>query len=166
MEGESTSRLNGGQLARLLAIGSGEARERHHAWEPKAAARLREMLDSPFAATDSARHRTGRDAPTTLEGVLHRRGTDLALLKEIKDRNKGTVTTAASDATRAAATAVYYAAIAAALVFHGEKITRHSDARLLEGFERLQDATWIPSDLRTLIAKGRAVCAGRLADHS
>ena len=49
----------------------------------------------------------------------------------------------ATPGKRAAATAVYYAAIGAALVLHRHRITQHSYAKLDEGFAELQDKPWM-----------------------
>jgi len=57
-----------------------------------------------------------------------------------------------------AETVIYYASIAGALVFHQEKITQHSYGKLQEAYADLEQKKWIPSDLKDLFKREKAVC--------
>ena len=168
MTNESTSRLHPVRLARLLAIGEEDA-----ALLPASRARLsaeacllewlssvppsdgRSRLQSVPAATE----RTVRD-------LLFDSKTECGVLIAVKEDAKRRTGRAAGQAERAAATAVYYAAIAAALLYHGRRITRHSYKSLSEGLAKLADKTWVPSDLCRLYGQARRACEdhGRKAD--
>lgn len=56
---------------------------------------------------------------------------------------------------------IYYAAIVSALVFHEQKITRHSYEKLQEALTDLDEKQWIPSDLKDLFKKAKAACQER-----
>jgi hypothetical protein len=90
--------------------------------------------------------------------LLLNRTTDLAALKTLKDHAKELVSRADSEAKKAAATAICYAAIASALVFHGSTITRHSYSKLRKPYQDLEQKPWIPSDLKDLFKKAQAAC--------
>jgi hypothetical protein len=55
--------------------------------------------------------------------------------------------------------AIYYAAIAAALSSHDQKMTEHSYAQLRRSFSLLGDKKWIVADLRQLFEKAERICA-------
>lgn len=150
MANERIEGLESSRLARLLAIGSDEkvAADGGRV-SPSTEAVLREVL-------------AGEAAPVAGAGPVGRLlldpATDLATLQTLKDYGKAMVRRSASEAERAAGTAVYYAAIAAAVVFHATRITRHSYPHLAEGLVKLDAKPWLPQDLRDLFAKARAIC--------
>jgi len=90
--------------------------------------------------------------------VLLDRSTDLRVIETLKDYGKKRVRGAASEPERATATAIYFAAIAAALVFHGRKISQYSYEHLQRAFARLQHRDWVPVDLATLLADAGQAC--------
>ena len=65
-------------------------------------------------------------------------------------------------------TTIYYAAIAAALVHHDERITKYSWETLAERFSLLAQRMWIDQDIRDLFARAAGLCREkeREADHS
>ncbi len=97
---------------------------------------------------------TGR----TISELLLDSETDLAVIKTLKDYGKELVRRGAPEARVSAATAIYYAAIASALVFHGHKITRHSYPRLREAYVKLEQEPWMSHELKDLFRRARAVC--------
>jgi len=141
------------RLARLLAIGVRDSNCKGNPGAGRTPAQvLRDMLSSDLpldpAMPDSL--------PAVLNWLLGSR-TDLAVIKTLKDYSKELVRRGESEAKQAAATAIYYAAIASALVFHQHKITQHSSKRLDEAYTELERKPWIPSELKDLFKRARAV---------
>ena len=102
------------------------------------------------ACEDIARH-----ADRTLADVLFDPQADVAVLTALKDYGKRLVRGAWSDAERAAATALYYGAIAAALAAHGQSITEHPDEKVDAGLAELEAMPWMPAELAKLFRKAR-----------
>ena len=84
--------------------------------------------------------------------------TDLATLVRIKEYAKQSGTSADSEEKSEVLLAVYYAAIASALVFHNKKITQHSHADLEQFFCSLAKNDWVLDELASLFARARASC--------
>ncbi|MFO7898728.1 MAG: hypothetical protein R6V58_06670 [Planctomycetota bacterium] len=156
-----TSDLTPRQLADLL----GMAREAAAPDSPADA--LEALLGAPISADpaspaappavlgracDELRPHAGRRIGDVLTGG----DADLAALTTLKDYGKALVGLAELEAHRAAATALYYAAIAAALVLHGERISRYDLGELCEGFAALEAKPWLPPELADLLAAARA----------
>jgi hypothetical protein len=57
--------------------------------------------------------------------------------------------------------AIYFSAIASALLFADRKITRYSYAQLAESFEALAVMPWIPAELASHFSAARDRCRGR-----
>jgi len=93
-----------------------------------------------------------------LRKVLLDEETDLRIIEKIKEYGKKLAVR--EEPERSAGIAVYYAAIASALVFHEKKITRHSYRYLRDSFEVL-DKNWMPGDLARHITKAHRVCRKR-----
>ena len=79
--------------------------------------------------------------------------TGLAVIRKIKLYAKKAGTDNDSGARYTVAVAVYYAAIAAALVFHKVKITKHSVQTLKAEFKVLSQKAWISKELAGLFSK-------------
>ena len=86
---------------------------------------------------------------------------DVVVLKRIKDLGKKMVESATSEANHDAATALYYAAIAAALVFHDRRITSFSYDNLAESFTTMLDSGWLTAELTDLFGKARDACLAK-----
>jgi len=99
-------------------------------------------------------------ADRTMGDLLLDSKTDLAVIKVLKDYGKELVR-CLPEAKQAAATAIYYAAIASALVFNEQKITQHPYDKLHRAFADLEEKPWIPSELKDLFRKARKVCRQR-----
>jgi len=100
-------------------------------------------------------------AGQTMSDFLLSPKTDLAVIKTLKDYGKELVRFGNREAWRAAATVIYYAAIASALAFHHQKITQRSYGKLQEAYADLEQKPWIPSELKDLFRKARKVCRQR-----
>jgi hypothetical protein len=111
----------------------------------RAAERLQERLSAPMpSATPSPQ----RQAPTLLEALTDEHA-GLAALTDVKNWAKGLARAGKAEPDHTVVTAVYYCAIAAALLRHGRLITKYRPGELAESFLRLSDALWIPQTLRT-----------------
>ena len=78
---------------------------------------------------------------------------DLLVLKRIKDFSKEWRKKAASALERDVIAAIYYAAIASALVYHGQRITSFSRDALKKTFSSLIAKKWLTGDLKALFKK-------------
>ncbi|MBN1506408.1 MAG: hypothetical protein JW955_06160 [Sedimentisphaerales bacterium] len=85
--------------------------------------------------------------------LLTHADTDVQVLRRIKDYAKELGAPPAGEVEREVALAVYFAAIAAALVSHETRISQHGDARLRSAFEALSERNAVPSELRSLFRK-------------
>jgi len=92
--------------------------------------------------------------------MLRNPKTDVNLLRRIRDcfkkRTKNT-----DLETEQAATTIYYAAIAYALIVHNLKITKYSYKNLLDAFSLLVDTKWIPPALSGLFEKACEYCRSK-----
>ena len=88
-------------------------------------------------------------------------GTDVVVLRKVKDYGKKLSDKAESKVQYHAANTVYYAAIASALVFHDKKITKYSYRDLDKYFCRLDKEKWIPEALRSLFSRAAEYCQVR-----
>ena len=86
-------------------------------------------------------------ASNTVGELLLRSDVPVDILTCIKDYSKQQTTIRASAAVQEVAVAVYYAAIASALVFDGVKISRHSYEDLCKGWQALSRKPWLAPDL-------------------
>jgi len=96
-----------------------------------------------------------------IERLIQNLGTDVALLREVKDHGKRLSDRAESKAEYHVANTVYYAAIASALVFHDKRITKFSYKDLEKYFRRLDKEKWIPQALRSLFSRAAEYCQMR-----
>jgi hypothetical protein len=84
--------------------------------------------------------------------------TDLLVIETIKDLHKRQAEAAKSGPIQEVATAIYYAAIASALVHHDVRITKLSYESLSKSFEGLAGSDWLPADLRQLLTEAHKCC--------
>jgi len=90
--------------------------------------------------------------------LLQNPKTKTTLLRRIKDFGKELGASANNEIERDVAFAIYYAAIAGALVFHNVKISEYSHKQLEQSFETLSRHTWIPPNLSALYRKACKHC--------
>jgi len=84
-------------------------------------------------------------------------------LDAAKELAKKKVNNAQSQAEKEVAGVVYYAAIAAAIAFHGEKITQHPYGQLRKSFESLSSKKWILLELIDLFKTAINSCSENLS---
>jgi len=81
---------------------------------------------------------------------------DVWVLERIKNHAKDLGTAAQNEMEREIALALYFAAIAAALLHHRATISQHPGPQLAESFQTLSRRPWIPADLRQLFTAAAA----------
>jgi len=161
MPNHSTSRLGPQDLANLLAIGLEDNGVRSKApTDPEIERLLQEMLTRNIAV-----------ASTSVDGGVSGEGTfrdqilnpqvKMEALRAIKQYAKTLVSRTTDDAEKAAATAIYYASIAAALAFRGKKTTQYSYHALGEGIAKLRGKGWLLPELQDLFDKASKICRDR-----
>ncbi len=111
---------------------------------------------APAAVLGRPCHELRAHAGKSIGELLTAPDTDLAALATLKDYAKELVRRARLDSQRSAATALYYAAIAAALVGHGRRITSYDMGKLAEGLADLLARPWLPPELAGMMARARA----------
>jgi hypothetical protein len=171
MDKDSTTfSLSPQRLARILRIGSDtDEIEETGDQEQKKAELLQDWLeatlplDAVFLESLPAILHSLCDELKPLVGepfgkLLNDPEADLAAIKKIKEYSKKLIVSARSDAEHDAATVIYYAAIASALVFHERRITKFSYDGLEKSFVSLKKHTWVPSALRQLFDEAHKFC--------
>jgi len=95
----------------------------------------------------------------SLGEVLLDRRTGPGTLETIKDYAKRLGKD--PEPSRSVALAIYFAAIAAALLYHDLKITRHGYPALVKALGKLAEAPWMPRRLAGHFRRGRDLCSQR-----
>ncbi len=163
MEEETTYGLSPEQLVQLLAMGLDQKDKRtgNEASRTKCDI-LQDMLmgelpldpavpESLPAVLKGPCEELSAVAGQTMSQLLLNPQTDLAAIRTLKDYGKALSRRGAQEPEHAAAIVVYYAAIASALVFCGQRITRHSYGTPHEAYARLGKEPWVSSELRGLL---------------
>lgn len=170
MKSKTTYGLKPQALARLLRIGlAGRHAENDPPPAPSAQQVLRDFLDKKpsFApemaeiASEIRKQQSDHLDFTTQQNLgelLLDPRTDAGVLRAMKAYGKRLVRSDDSENVHAAATVIYYAAIASAFVFYGEKISRHPDAKLSEACLQIEQKPWLPDELKALFRKARTLC--------
>ena len=149
-------------LAELLRIGAGSPED---AKADLLAARVAGPLPLDAAGADKMQAIVGRLRERLMP--LHGRPLRDALLDEqtalddlvtIKEYGKQLAAREDSEVAHAVAVAVYFAAIAAALVSHGKRITSYSYPALVSAFGVLVDKRWMLPELARLFSKAKRIC--------
>ena len=167
MKDSTTFGLSPEKLASLLGIGT-TTQDDDHLTEELLKARLSGTLplDSDVvAAIPAILGRLTKDllplGGKPLGDALLDPGTDLEMLKNIKNYAKKLAASEESGPEHAAGIAIYYSAIASSILFHGEKITQHSWLSLVDSFGLLLEKPWLPLELSRHLAKAGKFCQGR-----
>jgi hypothetical protein len=170
---KTTYGLSPKHLARLLAIGLEKNDGENKLGDTRTPAEeLNEILSrklsldpaTPDSITAILNRPCGELLPAagrTIGNVLLDPATDLAIIRTLKDYGKQLVRGSDTKCKQAAATVMYYAAIASALVFHRQKISRHSCEALGKAYAELRQKPWVPSELKDFFERAGAVCRQR-----
>lgn len=86
---------------------------------------------------------------------------DIDAIEKIRHYSKKIAEAAKSDPEHDAATTIYYAAIANAMVFHEKRITKFSYESLEKSFAALTAHQWLTPDLSELFSKAVVVCRNK-----
>jgi len=185
MEDEPTTfGLSHEKLARLWEVGDDTPVDKDGSTkEQKRTELLRDRLAEPLPLDPTAT----RTLPVTLSYVLEHftsfvgcsvrallfdPDTDPSVIWQIKDRYREKAESCPSELERQVATAIYYAAIASALLFHEEslfrenRITMFSYRGLEEHFSQLLDIHWLTPDLASLFKRAHTICRERRKANS
>lgn len=103
---------------------------------------------------------SGITSENTVRDFLLNPRTNLRELKTIRDYFKKTSRCTDTNVEHTA-TAIYYAAIAHALIIHDLKITKFSYKDLLKAYSLLVETKWIPPDLSDLFRKACEYCRNK-----
>jgi len=171
MEDESISAgLTSDQLAKLWSIGSDCDREHRSADTDQ---KRRDLLLDHLAGSlppDQALiallpeilgHLCQQLRPfsgESLHSLLLDPKVDILVLERIKDQAKELGEAVKSDVEREVALALYFAAIAGGLVYHGTKISQHPWKHLEQSFNTLSSRAWVPADLLQLFTQAADYC--------
>jgi hypothetical protein len=169
--GESSANLRPDQLADLLSLATEDAALNRELEDTGPLDLLGDILVSPLsldaAVPDSVPFVLGRPCDELaghkgelIGDVLLHADVELDALRALKDYGKNLVHRARGHGERAAATAVYYAAIANALVHRGERISSHPVTKLGGYLDMMAGKPWVPEELRTLYDRARRACSG------
>jgi len=168
----STFGLSAEQLVRLLKIGASVQKNDEADAEQRKVELLRDWLSAKLPYDEVLieslpiilRRLCRNLGPLTARSfgdLLHDPGTDISLIRKIKDCSKKLVNAAQSDPECDAATVIYYTAIASALVFHSQKITEYSYKDLERSMSLLVDKKWVSPELSKLFMKAKELCQNK-----
>lgn len=93
--------------------------------------------------------------------LLKKPKTSTSVLKKLKQYGRTLFSEGKNQSDRDVGLAIYYGAIANALVFHDTLITRFGYVELDESFAALTGKTWMSGNLRMLFEKARQHCRMR-----
>ena len=173
MSKEPTEVTSWDQLARLWGLASGERLPEEDEYaDGMRAAYFLDHLEGPLPLSEEARSALPRMlgmfrrqflplAGKSMREALLDATTEIAAVEQIKDHARARGKTDCPEAEQAAMMALYYAAIAHALVHHGKRITAHGYGHLRSAYSQLIESKWVPEDLRALFAQARGACEER-----
>ena len=164
--------LDGSKLADLLKVGSEGARAPEDKNHEKVDL-LNDILNAtvPACLADeqrpSGKSGAWKRTVEVLSGdrvgkLLQNPETEIALIRMIKEHGRRVSSPVRSEAEHQAGNTVYFAAIAHALVFHGIRITKLSNADLQKSFDSLTRQDWIPRWLIGLFERAAEICQGKV----
>ena len=122
---------------------------------PAGTAAMADVHSAPSAVEEPSH------GPASLGEILTGSQSCLETLRMIRQHAKREASKESSEVKQAAATTIYFATIANALVFHDRKLTTHSDDSLERSFDDLVQKPWMPKDLAELFSRAREICRKR-----
>ena len=158
------------RLARLLAVASQSGGQLEQPLDVPAWRRfLQERLSSPLAlksdVVDSVTALLGRPcrellplAKRPLGEIVTDAGTSPGVLEVLRDYGKALALRWEEGPEHAVATTIYYAAIAAALIFHRQKIASRPFADLEQTMGLLANTPWMTPSMVVLFSEARRSC--------
>ena len=176
MDKKSTYGLTLEQLAELLSIGIDEMNFLDELSDDEGIAGLLQdrlisslprdasLLDSLLVIMGKMGYGLQSLAGKSLGGVLLDPKTDIGLLQAIKTYGKKLSFTVDGENENAVAITIYHAAIASALVYHNEKISRFSYDKLDQSFAMLIEKEWMTEELKEIFSQARSICQAKRGD--
>lgn len=168
-ENSTTFGLSPKKMTELLRIGGDEHNyEKGISAEQKKAELLVDRLAEPLLLEPSV-SKLLPSIPSLLSGaidiydkepvgdLLQNPKVEVSLLMKVKNYNNRLSKSSESEIECDIAVALYYSAIASALVFHNKKISRFSYKNLEAAFSSLIGKSWITPELVTLFTKAREI---------
>lgn len=117
---------------------------------------VREVACNPSVPAANSSHGGLRSVfGPSIRELLQDSKTDVAVLQRIKEYAKTLGRNARSEVEKDVFLAVYFAAIAAAIVLHDERITEHTAPDLAQFLDSFAQAAWMPTDLADLLRRAR-----------
>lgn len=173
MDRKSTYGLKLEQLTKILSLGADDAIPPAGFCDEKMiATHLRSQLAEPLkedsellASLGPVLERSGMKKSglvgKSLCSVLLDEGTDIDLLGAIKTCGKKLSFTVVHETESSIGVTMYHAAIAAALLGHGERISSSSFEKLIDAFDQLAAKNWMLVELVDLFTKACGVCRAK-----
>ena len=169
----TTYGLNREKLVRILQIGSEKDDLEHEPFiQEDTAELLRDQLAQPFLSDYTMKSRASELSkipchPTalmpleTIGDLLWNRKTTTSVLKKLKKFGKNLFSKGKIASQRDVGLAIYYGAIANALVFHDVRITRFSYLDLHRSFIALTNKEWMSPQLQSLFRRAFEYCKAK-----
>jgi hypothetical protein len=173
MKRKSTYGLTPAQLVRLLdvsanAVEAMDVMSDDQARNALLSEHLSRRLSHDPALQEALLHTPGQSdshvqslLDRSLRDALLAPGSDKALLRALKDHNKKLFSKITSGHEHLIGMTIYHAAIASALVHHGQRITQYSYENLEKRFAMLADKTWMACELKALFLQAATICRQR-----
>ena len=150
------------RLAELLSMGVEPDPQKLLPREGKA-----ELLGAQLAAPLACESDSGQAAvfsAKSLGEILLDDCADLEVLKQAKRYGRALSAQKEPASQHAAGIAIYFAAIAGAMLFHNEKITAYDYPELVTAFDSLAAKKWIPAELCSHFQAACGLSRGRAQD--
>jgi len=169
MEKDTTAGLTSEQLARLLGVSCDPELGAEHDHLSETAGQVLDaylagasnVATAGFSQLPVGSGSRGGNRTSSLGEMLIDPMASEDTIAAIRQYAKRMAAQRASEAERAAATALYFAAIANGLVFHDRKLTTLSYDALQVSLGELLDKAWLSRQLVPLLEKARAICRAR-----
>lgn len=157
------------RLASLLGVGASPDAGRRSAPRKAKADLLRVRLAGPLPAEPGSRRPLSAVVDRVCKEMLPLQGralghillgdaVELDDLTKVRRYGKKQARRSDAEPQRSVAVTIYYAAIAAALLGHGAKISSHSYRSLAEAFQMLAGKDWMTPGLAGLFTRAQACC--------
>lgn len=109
---------------------------------------------------------SGIAAGESIRNLLINPGTDIELIKKIKDYGKSLSQSTKVNVEHDTANAIYYAAISHALVYHNLKITKFPYKELEKALSFFTQTDWVSTDLLNLFNSAVRYCREQLKNNN
>jgi hypothetical protein len=109
---------------------------------------------------------SGIAAGESIRNLLINPGTAIKLIEKIKEHGKSLSQSTKADVGHDIANAIYYAAIAHALIYHNLKITKFSYEELEKALSFFTQTDWVSTDLSNLFNSAVQYCREQLKNNN